>query len=107
MVRQYTGTNPPYLLEQTANFIAARNILHLLIDLPSVDKEKDNGALLAHRAFWNMDGENRTDATITELIYVPNDIEDGTYLLNMQMAAFENDASPSRPVLYKIIRDRK
>ena len=106
MDRQYTGTNPPYLLEQTASFIAERNILHLLVDLPSVDKEKDNGALLAHRAFWSMDGKKRTDATITEFIFVPNELEDGTYILNIQVAPFENDASPSRPVLYEIIRDR-
>jgi hypothetical protein len=33
---------------------------------------------------------------------VPEEIEDGSYLLEMQMASFENDASPSRPVLYKI-----
>ena len=103
MTRQYSGTNPPYLLEQTAQFIVERNIDHLLIDLPSVDKEKDNGALLAHRAFWNLDGSPRPNATITELIYVPNDIDDGTYLLELQVAPFVNDASPSRPVLYRII----
>ena len=107
MDKQYTGTNPPYLLEQTAGFIAERNILHLLVDLPSVDKEKDNGALLAHRAFWNMDGMKRTDATITEFIFVPNEVEDGTYLLNIQLAPFENDASPSRPVLYEPIKEQQ
>jgi hypothetical protein len=32
---------------------------------------------------------------------VPDDIVDGIYLLEIQMAPFENDASPSRPVLYK------
>jgi len=40
--------------------------------------------------------------TITELIYVPNSVTDGEYLLELQVAAFENDASPSRPVLYNI-----
>lgn len=103
MRRKYTGTNPPYLLEQSAVFLAERNIDHLLIDLPSVDKEKDNGALLAHNAFWNTAGKMRLQATITELIYVPNDVEDGTYILNLQLAPFENDASPSRPVLYELI----
>ena len=73
-----------------------------MIDLPSVDKEKDNGALLAHKAFWNFDGAIRNEATITEFIYVPNTIADGVYFLNLQVAPFENDASPSRPVLYKI-----
>jgi len=36
-------------------------------------------------------------------VYVPNSIEDGIYLLNLQIASFENDASPSKPVLYKFI----
>ncbi|MFH6602486.1 cyclase family protein [Maribacter algicola] len=103
--RQYSNTNPPYLLEQTAEFLAARNVEHLLIDLPSVDKEKDNGALLAHNAFWNTTGKIRKNATITEFVFVPNYINDGTYFLNLQVAPFENDASPSRPVLYKILEE--
>ena len=103
MGRSYTNANPPYLLEQTAEFIVEKNISHLLVDLPSVDKEQDNGALLAHRAFWGLEGEKRSHATITEFIYVPNELEDGTYILNLQLAPFENDASPSRPVLYRPI----
>jgi len=77
-------------------------IKHLLIDLPSVDKEKDDGKLLSHNAFWNTAGELRMDATITEFIYVPNHVEDGEYLLNLMIAPFENDATPSKPVLYQI-----
>ncbi len=100
--RQYSNSNPPYLLEEAARLLVAKGINHLLIDVPSVDKEKDNGALLAHKAFWNFEGTVRTTATITEFIFVPNHIEDGKYFLNLQLAAFENDASPSRPVLYKI-----
>lgn len=105
MDRDYSGTNPPYLLEQTAELITSRNIEHLLVDLPSVDRESDNGALLAHNAFWNTAGKTRRSATITEFIFVPNRIEDGTYILNLQMAPIENDASPSRPVLYEILKD--
>ena len=100
--KQYSHSNPPYLLEQAAQLLVAKGVKHLLIDLPSVDKEKDNGALLAHKAFWDYDGELRKQATITEFIFVPNHIEDGKYFLNLQVAPFENDASPSRPVLYKI-----
>ena len=105
MGQKYSGTNPPYLLEQTASYIREKNISHLLVDVPSVDKESDNGALLAHKAFWDFEGEIRLNATITEFIFVPNDLEDGTYILNLQMAPIENDASPSRPVLYEIIKD--
>lgn len=100
--RNYSDTNPPYLLEEAAQFLVKKGVDHLLIDLPSVDKERDGGELLAHKAFWNMGGKPRTKATITELIYVPSPVEDGTYFLNLQVAPFENDASPSRPVLYKI-----
>ncbi len=100
--RQYANTNPPYLLEEAAQFIVNKGIEHLLIDLPSVDKERDAGALLAHKAFWNYEGVLRKQATITEFIFVPNSVEDGTYFLNLQLAPFENDAAPSRPVLYKL-----
>ncbi len=99
---QYSYTNPPYLLEEAAIYLKVKGIKHLLIDLPSVDREKDEGLLLSHNAFWNTKGKLRLDATITELIFVPNNIDDGSYLLDIQMAPFENDASPSRPVLYKL-----
>ncbi|WP_296380608.1 cyclase family protein [Winogradskyella sp.] len=101
--RQYSNTNPTYLLEDAANYLKSKGIKHLLIDLPSVDKEQDGGELLAHNAFWNTKGSLRLDATITEFIYVSNKIDDGCYMLNLQIAPFENDASPSKPILYKII----
>jgi arylformamidase len=75
----------------------------LLIDLPSVDREKDDGELLAHRAFWNYPDNPRKNATITEFVFVKNDIKDGAYFLNLQMASFVNDASPSKPVLYEVV----
>lgn len=101
---QYSNTNPTYLSEKAAIYLREKGIKHLLIDLPSVDKEKDDGRLLSHNAFWNTDGEIRMDATITEFIYVPNTVEDGEYLLNLMIAPFENDATPSKPVLYEIIK---
>jgi hypothetical protein len=33
---------------------------------------------------------------------VEDKIKDGHYLLNLQIASFDNDASPSKPVIYKI-----
>ena len=97
---QYSHTNPAYLLEDAAIYLRDKGINHLLIDLPSVDKEKDEGKLLAHNAFWNTKGKIRLNATITEFIFVPNPVADGTYFLNLQIAPLENDASPSKPVLY-------
>lgn len=100
--RQYSNTNWPYLTEDAAEFIKKIGVQHLLVDLPSVDKEKDDGKLLAHKAFWDVNGKIRKNATITEFIYVKNKIEDGKYILNLQIAPFENDATPSKPILYKI-----
>ena len=89
-------------LKEAVVYLKEKGVNHLLIDLPSVDKENDDGALVCHNAFWNTDGVIRTKATITEFIFVKNSIKDGTYFLNLQVAPFENDASPSRPVLYAI-----
>ncbi len=105
----YSNTNPPYLEEAAAIFIRESGIQHLLIDLPSVDKEHDEGKLLAHKAFWNvkevnnLNADARLDCTITEMIFVVDEVPDGSYLLNLQIASFENDASPSKPVLYQLV----
>ncbi len=96
----YSNTNPAYLEASAAKWMAENGIDHLLLDLPSVDREVDGGALAAHRAFWAYPENTRLHATITELIFVPSNVKDGSYLLNLQVAPIENDASPSRPVLY-------
>jgi kynurenine formamidase len=107
--KNYSKTNPPYLSEEAAIYIREIGIQHLLIDLPSVDREEDEGKLLAHKAFWNVKNVNnlnddaRLNCTITEMIFVKDTIQDGSYILNLQIASFENDASPSKPILYKII----
>jgi arylformamidase len=100
---QYSNTNPPYIQKDAILYLNEKGIEHLLIDLPSIDREVDGGKLEAHHAFWNYPENTQQHKTITELIYVPNEIYDGTYLLNFQIASFENDASPSKPVLYKIV----
>ena len=110
--RNYSNTNPAYLHQAAARYLREKGVKHLLIDLPSVDKEHDDGKLLAHKAFWNVTDVNslnadaRLDATITEMIYVPDSIKDGSFLLNLQIAPFENDASPSKPVLFEITNYR-
>ena len=74
--KNYSNTNPTYLLEEAAIFIRESGIKHLLIDLPSVDRENDEGKLLAHKAFWNVKDVNnlnadaRLDCTLTEMIFV-------------------------------------
>lgn len=100
--KNYSHTNWPYLTQEAMQWIVDQDIQHLLIDLPSVDKEKDEGKLAAHKTFWGYPNQLRPKATLTELIYVDDSIKDGIYVLNLQVAPFQNDAAPSRPVLYKI-----
>ncbi|GAB4138513.1 MAG: cyclase family protein [Bacteroidia bacterium] len=103
LTHNWSNTNPPYLEEAAGKFLSELGVDHLLIDLPSVDREVDEGKLLAHRAFWEYPHNTQKQRTITEFIYVPNEVFDGPYLLNLQFAPFDNDASPSRPVLYRIL----
>ncbi|PJB13691.1 MAG: metal-dependent hydrolase [Flavobacteriales bacterium CG_4_9_14_3_um_filter_40_17] len=106
--KKYAGSNPAFLSAEAARYLCEIGVKHLLIDLPSVDKEEDGGNLVAHKAFWQVENttelnsEARLDATITELIFVPNSVRDGFYLLNLQIAPFSNDATPSKPILYEI-----
>jgi arylformamidase len=97
----YSDTNPPYLEEKLVEFLNELGVKHLLVDLPSVDREKDNGLLAFHHSFWGVPTKPDYSRTITELCYVPSSLVDGTYYLNLQTAPFENDATPSRPVLFK------
>ncbi len=98
----YSGTNPPYLDHEAATYLVELGVNHVLLDLPSVDREQDGGKLLAHKAFWQFPQNIRKTSTITELIFVENTITDGLYLLNLQIASLEMDASLSKPVLYKL-----
>jgi kynurenine formamidase len=103
--RQYSGTNFPYLTIGAMQRIVDAGVQHLLIDLPSVDREEDGGALAAHHLFWNVPADPNFKKTITELVYVPNEIPDGNYLLNLQVSNFANDAAPSRPMLFDLTEE--
>jgi kynurenine formamidase len=107
--RSYVDTIPPYFTYEAIGFIAERGVKHLLVDVPSIDRIYDGGKLANHRRFWNVEpasfeinAETRINSTITELIYIPNEAEDGEYVLNLQIAPFAADASPSRPVIFKV-----
>ena len=103
-VRNWSNTNPPYFEAEGLAVLAQRGVQHLLVDLPSVDREEDGGELAGHRAFWQLGASDgpRMDATITEFIFVPDALRDGWCALNLQTAPFVNDATPSRPVVYPV-----
>ncbi len=106
----YLKNIQPFFSNEAINFINELNISHLLVGMPSIDRIYDNGKLTNHRTFWNIkqgsfeiSDETFINRTITELIFVPNEIKDSKYLLNLQITPFQADASPSRPILFEFI----
>ena len=101
---QYSGTNPPYLEPACGDWMAKRNVKHLVVDLPSVDREIDGGDLSVHRGFWMSDSDSpRLEATITELAFMPQSALDGKYFLQISWPNWSTDAAPSSLLVYKIL----
>jgi kynurenine formamidase len=104
--RSWSGQNPTYFTTEAINWCLKMEVQHLLVDLPSVDREEDGGTLPNHCLYWQISPEREAltedtkGKTITEMIYVEEGINDGPYLLELQVPAFVLDAAPSRPVLY-------
>lgn len=109
-VHQYHAeTPPPFLSMEAASLLVEMNVEHVLVDVPSLDRMADKGRLSAHHIFFGLapgardaKSADRAQCTVTELIYVPDEIPDGYYLLDLQMPPFMTDAAPSRPLLYQV-----
>lgn len=106
---RYDQVPPAYLAEDAVMLLVEAGVEHLLVDLPSLDPMHDAGRLAAHRAFWGLPAGSRRKqdakrprSTVTEMIYVPDQIKDGYYLLDLQIPAFMSDAAPSRPIIYPL-----
>jgi kynurenine formamidase len=108
--RQYGNPDhPPFFTIEAMQWVVDQKIRHLLVDLPSIDRMYDEGLLTNHHLFWNVpEGTHQLtnvayrDRTITEMIFAGDELDDGHYLLSLQLAALASDASPSRPILYRI-----
>jgi kynurenine formamidase len=112
--RHHMENLPAFFSTEAMRFIAEKGVKHLLVDVPSIDRTFDEGKLSNHRIFWNVEAgsfelneKSLKNNTITEMIFVPEFVEDGAYLLNLQIAAFLSDASPSRPILFKVFEEIK
>ena len=104
-IRDYMKETPAFFSIDAMEYLVSLGVKHLLVDTPSVDRLFDDGHLSAHNIFWETKGKelnpNTQNKTITEMIFVPSYLKDGSYLLNLQIPAFVSDAAPSRPVIYK------
>ena len=101
------NSQPPFFSRQAILYLNERGVEHLIVDIPSLDRLHDDGLLTCHHLFWQVEeGQHQANQsslvnkTITELAFIDNHINDGCYVINLQMPAFINDAAPSRPVLY-------
>lgn len=110
ITQDYQKTVPPFFSQEAMEYLVSRQVHHLLVDFPSVDRAHDGGQMINHRLFWNLaresktvDGNTHLHRTITELIYIPSNIPDGTYALNLQIPCFATDAAPSRPLIFSIV----
>ena len=96
--RNYEEQQPAFLTREAIELLNRLEVEHFLLDLPSVDRAADEGRLGNHRLFW----EHNDKKTITELLYVPNFVTNGKYLLRLNVSNIRSDAAPSRPVLYTL-----
>jgi hypothetical protein len=103
------GAAPAWIAADAMEYLVELGIEHVLVDLPSLDPMHDEGRLAAHRVFWGLPAGSRElaqaarpQATVTEMIFVPDAVADGTYLLDLQVPAFLTDAAPSRPLIYPL-----
>ncbi len=98
---------PPYFSPAAMRSLASGPWTHLVTELPSVDREDDDGSLLNHRTWWGLPQDRRagpspSPRTITEMALVPTTVADGLYVLSLDIPAFDLDAAPSRPLLYTL-----
>lgn len=97
----------PVFAPEAMRILAGSSLLHLLLDTPSLD-DPESTKLENHADWWGVDSEvapgvmDPVRRSVTEMIYVPDDIPDGDYWLDLQLAPFVSDAVPSRPVIYPV-----
>lgn len=102
-----TATPPPFFTNEGMRAVNQAGFEHVLLDTPSVDRLQDQGRLSNHHIFWGVqqgsnDVPEPSPKTITELIFVPDEISDGVYMLDLNIGNIRSDATPSRPVLYEM-----
>jgi len=101
--KNYNNENNPFFSNEAIEYLKSLNIKHLVIDLPSIDKIDDGGLLGNHRIFWDLEKEGNNN-TITEFALIDNSITDDFYLLSINILNINLDASPSRPIIYPILK---
>jgi kynurenine formamidase len=107
--QDYNKIENIFFTNDAMKYMVEKGVKHLLVDQSSIDKAHDDGKLSNHRIFWDVELDKKSkekskeySKTITEFVFIPDNINDGLYLLNIQIASFALDASPSRPILFNL-----
>jgi len=96
----------PVFSSEALTWLSKQPLKHLLIDSPSLDPAHDQGRLRNHRLWWGPCagleevGLEPWRRSLTEMIYVPDEIQDGAYWLHLELSPILSDACISRPVIY-------
>jgi len=110
---KFSQTNPPYLTVEAAEYLASElGCHHLIVDLPSVDREDDGGVLAVHRTIFRYNlplrdeaGVYPTNNTLVKLrtekgISVFDETPDNACRTITELARFPDNATlPDGPVL--------
>ncbi len=94
--RDYNLHPAPFLTHESVDYLIEKKIEHLLIDIPSIDRADDNGKLNNHHHFFKF------GKTISELLFIPDSLDDGLGFTQIQIPNWGLDAAPSRPIFYPI-----
>jgi len=105
--RTYSPKNAvPFFTVEAVEAINSLGVEHLLVDFPSIDRSNDDGLLTNHHIFWSVPEKThdltestKRNKTITEMIFVADEIADGLVGVNIQVPALKSDAAPSRPIV--------
>ena len=109
--KDWSKTNPPYPTSDAIRWLLERfpDLQHIILDVPSLDREEDGGTTPNHKIFFGAtENDQESDQGfplrfVTELTRIPDEAEQGMYLLNLQVAPFVGtDAVPARPVLHRV-----
>merc|ERR1712137_810332 len=61
-IKNFSGSNPPYFTPKAMEYLLEVGCKHLLVDLPSVDKEDDKGYLSAHSIFFGVPARTKGES---------------------------------------------
>ena len=99
LTQRYQPSNTAFFTTDAITFLNDLGVKHLVVDIPSIDRTNDNGLLGNHHHYFEF--KPPFIKTITELAFIPNALDDGSYFMTIEIPPMQLDAAPSRPFLFQ------